>query len=57
MDPADTEAVRSLKDKRPSTVGQPRAIMFFFKLLQTVHEGFLSYCRATSQPVKKNTRQ
>lgn len=34
MDPADTVAVRSLKDKRPSTVGQLRAVM-----------GLLSYYR------------
>ncbi len=34
MDPADTVAVRNLKDKRPTTVGQLRAVM-----------GLLSYYR------------
>ncbi len=42
MDPADTAAVRALKEKRPSTVGQLRAVL-----------GLLSYYRQYIQDFSK----
>lgn len=42
MDPADTAAVRSLKEKRPQTVGELRTVI---GLLSYYRQGLLPYCR------------